>query len=259
MEWSDRQGSRDRQAWLLLVSPDGVVRVFAGESIPGIVAVVGSDYEKAGKWSHTTFRLELAPGVRAVPGRDGWETGTLREALGADRWVDAANVLSVSVAQVQAFVRAWRPKAAEHWDRVEAELEAVDAEAPDEGATTATLSFGSPTNRVAREGFWDWPVRVLDAAGCEVGRIIPGPGSLEGETSWASPVSSGTVRVLDHDRSAGYHGGTVSLRCAIPDGCRLEHGPAPATPPEPAVTPGPEAPLSPASIEGLRARFGGRR
>ena len=38
-----------RKPWLLLIK-SGEVTPFAGQSIPGIVAVVGRHYEKSGKW-----------------------------------------------------------------------------------------------------------------------------------------------------------------------------------------------------------------
>lgn len=81
--WSDQMGHRGRGAWLLLVDSEGHIHRFTGENILGVCAVVGTDYKKAGKWSHTTYRLELAPGVRAIAGRDGWETGRFVEGLGA--------------------------------------------------------------------------------------------------------------------------------------------------------------------------------
>ena len=49
MELSNQIGSRERKPWLLLIK-SGEVTPFAGQSIPGIVAVVGRHYEKSGKW-----------------------------------------------------------------------------------------------------------------------------------------------------------------------------------------------------------------
>jgi hypothetical protein len=235
IEWNDRQGSRDRQAWALIVTAEGTVLPFTGEPIPGIVAVAGSDYHKDGKWSSTTYRLELAAGCRFVSGYNGWETGRFTEGLLSavgrsepiDRWADVANALGVTLAQAQAFLRAWRPKAAAVLDEVEAALEAVDDAAPETGAAPVAISFGSPTNRSIREGFWEWPVRVLDADGAEVGRLTPADG-------WGSPTVTGPVRVLASEHASGMHGGYWSLRVAVPEGCTLVHGPAPeAVPAEP--------------------------
>lgn len=135
-EWSNQLGSRDRKPWLLLVR-EGRVHVFSGENIPGVVAVVGTDYCKNGKWSYTTYRLELATGVRAIDGRDGWETGRFVEGLCAavgfsrpiDRWTDVAEALGVAVPEAMRFLRAWRPKAAARLDEVDAALKTVTTEA----------------------------------------------------------------------------------------------------------------------------------
>jgi hypothetical protein len=198
---------------------------FTGESLPGIVAVVGIDYEKAGKWSHTTYRLELAPGVRAIAGRDGWETGRFVEGLRdavhfgrpVDRWIDVANALGVTLAEAQRFLREWRPKAAARLDEVEAALaEMVEAEDAHDGDTEiVAVSFGSPTNRLMAQGFWKWPV-VIRLSGQEVGRVVPvGYGDYE---------AHGRVKILAIERSAGYHGGYVSMRLAVPAGAEAQHG-----------------------------------
>jgi hypothetical protein len=128
--WSDRIGSRSRKAWLLLVRGDEIV-VFRGQTIRGIIVVRGSDHEKAGKWSHSTYRLMTAVGVRHIAGRDGWELGTfaegLREAVGSkkpiDSWANVAEALGVSVPSAQKFLREWRPAEAEKLDQVEREIE----------------------------------------------------------------------------------------------------------------------------------------
>lgn len=39
MEWSNKLGSRERKPWLLLIK-SGEVTPFAGEPIPGVVAIV---------------------------------------------------------------------------------------------------------------------------------------------------------------------------------------------------------------------------
>jgi hypothetical protein len=198
--------------------------VFKGENIPGVVAVVGTDYEKAGKWSHTTYRLELAPGVRAIAGKDGWETGRFVEGLRdavrfgrpIDRWIDVANALGVTIQEAMRFLREWRPKAAEALDRVEEAIEAVDTVA-DEGAEIVSISFGGPTRRQREAGFWDWPVRVL-LDGQEIGRVV-----RDERLYW---VAFGQVKVLAVESSSGHGGGYVSMRLAVPAGAKAYHGEA---------------------------------
>jgi len=219
-EWSDRIGSRGRSAWLLLVDGEGRIHRFLGENISGVVAVIGTDYEKAGKWSHTTYRLELAPGVRPIAGRDGWETGRFVEGLRSavhferpiDRWVDVANALGVTISETMRFLCEWRPKAAEALDAVEKAIEAVDTLA-DDGAEIISISFGGPNRRQRAEGFWSWPVLVL-LDGEEIGRLVP-------EGSFYIP--SGSVKLLAMETSGGHGGGYVSMRLAVPAGAVAVH------------------------------------
>jgi hypothetical protein len=233
MQWNDGQGHRDRRAWALILGPGDVARPFTGESIPGVCAAFVAGANKNGKWSSTTYQVELAEGVRLVSGHEGWDTGTFAEGLASathrevHRWVDLANVLGVSLRAAQAFLRAWRPKAAEALDRIEADLEALDASAGPDGASVATVSFGSPVSRI-RAAFWAAPVLAIKD-GALVGRIRPGRPTWAEEGRevtlvWSNPQSEGAVRVLECVHSSGMHGGTYSLRCAVSEGTDLVHG-----------------------------------
>lgn len=220
MQWSDRQGSRGRKAWLLFVVGDRVVP-FEGVSIPGVVAVVGSDYTKDGKWSHTTFRLRHGAGVRPIPGLDGWESGTFAEGLASAvsapatpaTWPEMAEALGVSIAAAQEFLRFWRPKAADKIDEAEAAIAAVDDAAP-EGATVSTIavSFGSPTNRMIAAGWWTEPQPVPGCDGVEL--VLRDPGRGWGHADNIE-VRGAVGRVLSTVHSAGMHGGYYTVTVAI--------------------------------------------
>jgi hypothetical protein len=218
--YSDKLAPRRRGAWAIVIGPGDELELFTGDSIPGKVAVIGRDYEKRGVWSHHTYRLEVAEGVRFLHGHFGFETGTFTEGLRAatgqptDRWHEVANALGVSLPVAQEFLRGWLPVAAQRLDQVEADLASLDEVSPT-GAVTISISYGAPTRAARERGFWEWPVRILDADGEEVGRVSP-----EG-----SP--SGQVRVLKRETLSGHGGGYVSLTLAVPEGCRAEHGPAP--------------------------------
>lgn len=218
--YSDKMGHRSRSPWAIVIGPGDKLELFTGESIPGKVAIVGADYTKNGKWSHSTYRLQLASGVRFLPGLMGWETGTFVEGLAyatgkiTDRWHDVANALGVSLPAAQEFLRAWLPKAAGRLDRIEADLASLD-EMSTAGVATISISYGAPTRAERNEGFWEWPVRVLDEDGKEVGRISTDVGP------------SGDVRVLNCVRSFGHGGGYISLTLAVPEGCSVVHGPVP--------------------------------
>jgi len=218
--YSGEFASRRRRPWAIVIGPGDELELFTGESIPGKVAVVGCDYTKNGVWSHSTYRLEVAEGVRFLHGHFGFETGTFTEGLRTatrqptDRWHEVANALGVSLPVAQDFLRAWLPKEARRLDQVEADLASLDEESPT-GATTVSVTYGAPTRAARERGFWEWPVRVLNEDGEEVGRVSP-----EGEPF-------GDVKVLKREKSAGHGGGYVSLLLAVPEGCRAEHGPVP--------------------------------
>ncbi len=228
--WNDQIGKRGRRAWLLLIKDD-VIHSFQGDSIPGVVAVIGYDFEPKGKWSSTTFRLALAPGVRAISGLNGWNTATFREGLRAalrwpeplDRWHEIANAMGVSLSSVQAFLHAFKPKEAEELDKVEEDLAAVDcpteAQQDDDGAEIVTISFGHPMLKEMRAGFWDWPIRIIAPDGSEVGRVFR-PDRTADSHLWEA---QGRVRILAAEHAPGRHGGYWSFRLAVPAGCRAVH------------------------------------
>ena len=189
LDWNDQQGARDRQSWLLLISRGKVSR-FHGESIPGVVAVLGRDYHKGGKWSYHAYRMELAEGVVPIPFRDGWGQGTLLEGLSShdapcDRWADLANRLSVPVSEARRFLEEEAAaadtrfgrravaalKALDAADAALAAIDDADDEAGGDGAVVLGISFGSPRSRDIRAGYWDWPIRVL-ADGTEVDALV---------------------------------------------------------------------------------------
>ncbi len=218
--YSDDLAPRRRRAWAIIIGPGDELELFAGTTVPGKVAVVGCDYTKNGVWSHSTYRLEVAPGVRFLSEHFGFETGTFTEGLRAatrqptDRWHEVANALGVSLPVAQKFLRGWLPKEARRLDQVEADLASLD-EVSLTGATTVAITYGAPSRAARERGFWEWPVRVLDPDGQEVGRVSP-----EGE-------ASGQVRILKRETLSGHGGGYVSLTLAVPEGCRVEHGPVP--------------------------------
>ena len=244
--YSDGIGSRSRRPFLILIKGEAIT-TFKGETIPGIVVVRGTDYSKNGKWSHTTFRLELAQGVRAISGRDGWETGKFVEGLRSaasfgspvDTWADVANALGVSVPSAMEFLRSWRPKAAAALDEVDAALTALD-EAADEAEAvqdteTVVVSFGSPTRRQRAEGFWTSPKSIPNYVG-ELRLIDAERGWTKGNITVVGVL--GTVVSATH--SSGHGGGYVSVTVAI----------------VPGTEPKPTEPTAPATMADLLAKFG---
>lgn len=224
IEWSDGIGSRGRSPFLLFIKGDEIVS-FGGHAIEGVVVVRGTDYTKNGKWSHTTYRLQVADGVRHIAGRSGWETGRFIEGLGSavgcgtpDTWADTANAFGVSVPSAMEFLRSWRPKAAEKLDEVEqslAKLEEVSEKETD--SVIVTVSFGSPTNASIRSGYWESPKSVPGYA-AEIRKLDPIGSWAEGNIEVVG--ISGTVLSVKH--SSGMHGGYYAVSVAVIPGTETE-------------------------------------
>ena len=224
IEYSDGIGSRGRNPFLLFIKGDDIVSV-GGSDIPGVVVVRGTDYTKNGKWSHTTYRLQLADGIRHIAGRSGWETGRFVEGLASavgcktpDTWADTATALGVSVPSAMELLRSWRPKAAEKLDEVEqalAKLEEVSEKETD--LVIVTVSFGSPTNRAIREGYWESP-KSIPGHNAEIRLKDRQQGWAEGNIAVVG--ISGTVLSVKHSR--GMHGGYYAVSVAVVPGTETE-------------------------------------
>lgn len=261
--YSDGIGHRSRAPFLLLIKGDAIM-AFKGRDVPGVVVVRGTDYIKNGKWSHTTFRLELAQGVRAISGRDGWETGEFVEGLRSavsfgnpiDTWADVANAMGVSVPSAMAFLKEWRPKAAEALDQVDVQLEALDAAVSKDAVVdteTVVVSFGGPTNRAISEGFWKNPKSITGHGG-ELRLVDVG----KGWTKENIQVVGMSGAVLSATHASGYHGGYVSVTVAVVPGsevAKTEELQADAPIAVIAPTPKPE-PVAHATLADLQAKFG---
>lgn len=224
IEWSDQIGNRSRQPWLLLIKGDDVVP-FTGGNISGLVVVRGTDYEQAGRWSHATYRLQLADGVRHIAGRNGWETGTFAEGLGSavgcatpDTWGDMARALGVSVPSAMEFLRGWRPKAALALDEVEQALADLEAEGSSSSdSVIVVVSFGSPSNRSIREGYWESP-KEIPGYEAEI-RLRDPSGDWDADNIEVVGIS-GTV--LSVRWAAGMHGGYYAVSVAVIPGTETE-------------------------------------
>lgn len=125
---NNRQGSRDRQAVILIGIEGKGIFLFVGDSIPGLVRILNSQFTKDGKWSHTTWLLDVADGVEVVRFHQGWDTGCFIE---SETWKGAINelqgrfkTLQFTEAQIERAIRSIFPKVAERLDREAAEWSA---------------------------------------------------------------------------------------------------------------------------------------
>ncbi|MFA6215538.1 MAG: hypothetical protein WC768_03145 [Patescibacteria group bacterium] len=199
---------------------------FKEKDITGVVVVKGTDYTQNGKWSHTTYRLQLADDIRHIAGHNGWETCRFAEGLGTavrcktpDTWVETAKALGVSVPSAMQFLRSWRPKAAEKLDEVEQALAKLEeASGQETDSVIVTVSFGSPTSRDEADGFWERPKRIREFPPAEIRLIDPEAGWKEGNVTVVG--ISGTV--LTVKQGDGMHGGYYAVSVGVIPGTESE-------------------------------------
>lgn len=116
--WNDRQGSRDRRAWCVLVTADGNVHRFMGSSIPGVCYAAEIDHTRDGKWSNSTWEITHAETTAVVSWMEDWGTGQVFPQVSWEAgyfWL-AGQAPTLTREGFEAFIRAHCPRHAERWD-----------------------------------------------------------------------------------------------------------------------------------------------
>ena len=123
VEYNNGLQPRSRRVALVVVAPAETGRIVFtwkdGEDLPGILLVVGSRYEKNGKWSNTTYQLELADGVKAVSISQSWEEGMFWPSLTWETLFEEALLRldgGLTDEEIERFIRSDFPKTATRLD-----------------------------------------------------------------------------------------------------------------------------------------------
>jgi hypothetical protein len=206
MEWRDglRPGGRTPRLYVI-VDGGRAVHKFTGETIPGVLVVLSAQYHQCGKWSSTTYQIQTARGVRAVELLSPLH-GTWGDSFTS--WLDAAQALGCDVDSAREITRVEYRKTFERLEALDAALESLEEEEGDDDAEIVVITFGSPTNRAAEDGFWFDPKGGRTSDGREV-VVTPGP-----DGDWESATCP-QGRVVSVKRSPGYHGGSISVTVAV--------------------------------------------
>lgn len=227
----------------LYLAKGGEIRKFTGENLVlGWYAVVTAKYTKNGKWSNTRYQLDLAPGVRPLYFLSPMH-GTWGDNLGS--WGDVAEQLGLPVDVAQTIIRNQYKATAERLDKLEEFALAVEAQGNE--TETVVISFGSPTNRSIREGYWEKPKSSQASDGRAV-TVVPGSMSadeadrrarewgekcgyavdslevarfreeLTARVGWDYPatVEPEGAKVLSSRHSPGMHGGYWTIEVVVP-------------------------------------------
>lgn len=195
----------------LYLANGGNLSKFSGQNIPGICVITAQKYTKNGKWSSTEWTLDLAPGIRPIH-----LLSPLHRTWGDHftSWGAAAEHLGLPIEVVQALVKTEYPETAERLNKVE-EF-ALANEAKGETTETVVISFGSPTNRQRREGYWSSNKTGRASDGTEV-EIAPGA-NADGSPNWSKPtvVSPDGAEIISSRHRPGMHGGYVTVEVSVP-------------------------------------------
>jgi hypothetical protein len=118
-----------------------------------------------------------------------------------------AEYLGLPVEVARGIVRTHFRTTAERLDAVEA----FAAKASEAVTETVTVSFGGPTRRQIREGYWSLPKSAKTSDGRTV-TVAPGP-----DGRWAHPVvvEPEGARVVDSRHTPGMHGGYWTVEVAV--------------------------------------------
>ncbi len=207
--WNDGRRSGGRRPRLYLAKA-GAATKFQGSNLPGLCVVATEHYEKSGKWSNTTYGLNLATGVRPIEMLSPLH-GTWGDNLSS--WGDAVSELGLPLEATQTLIRAEYPSTAERLDAVE--TFALEAEAEGGDMEVVVISFGAPTNRAIREGWWSQPKsgRTTDGK-----NVVIAPADGEYGPDWGNPVvvEPEGATIIATKRTPGMHGGYWAVEVAVP-------------------------------------------
>ena len=209
-DYNDKLESAGRSPRLYLAK-GGEIHKFTGENIPGFCAIVTSQYKKDGKWSNTTYQLDLVPGVRPLHFLSPMH-GTWGDNLGS--WGEVAEALRLPVEVAQSLIRSEYKETAERLDKLEEFALAIEAENKNKNYETETvvISFGSPNGRAIRDGYWEKPKSSQTSDGRAV-TVEPNSGG-----DWSNPVvvEPRKAKIISTRHSPGMHGGYWAIEVVVP-------------------------------------------
>jgi hypothetical protein len=206
MEYQYNDGRRPggRKPRLYLAKGAQIAK-FEGSNIAGFCAIAREKFTKNGNFSNTTFDLILAPGVRPLYFLSPLH-GTWCDTLGS--WAEVAQELGLPVEVAQQIIREEYPPTASRLDEVEKFVASLGQDAEVE---KVVVTFGSPTRRQSREGYWSQPKFGKTTDGRRV-VVQPGPKGW-GEAVAVEPEGA---RVVGCRHSPAMHGGIWSIEIMIP-------------------------------------------
>lgn len=193
-----------RYPHLYLAKGNDVV-LFTGHDIDGFVMIITELYEKGGKWSNITFKLQLLPGVRPL-----YFLSPMHGIWGEEyeTWGEVVEELQLDLPTTKKVVANLYRRTADRLDKLERMI--VDIEKTDYCTEIVNVSFGAPTNRAIANGYWETP---KSAYASDKSEVIVAPG----ENGWNNPVliQPKNGNIISNQYSPGMHGGYRHIKVLI--------------------------------------------
>jgi len=198
--------SGNRKPYLIFIK-NADFWVFSGKSIPDVCTVLGGIYKPNGKWSCTTYIIQLMDNVKSYeiisPLHGIWGETYLS-------WGEVCEFFNLSVEKAKELVRLLYPKTAERLDMIEhLQMESEQKCMLDE---IITFSFGNPRLHDYNR-FWGSQREKVTESG-RIVRISPDENTEPSPQAWDHPQCEGGS-ILDIKRSPGPHGGYVNIQVMV--------------------------------------------
>jgi len=180
---------------------------FEGAEIYDFCVILKSEYEKCGKWSNTTYELELAAGVKPF-----YFISPMHGIWGQDyrSWGELIEDLQIPISVAKEIVH---NEFMVTFERLE-KIEEFQAKAEEENASTETviISFGNATRRQRDEGYFENEKTGHTSTGIEV-VIKPGK-----ENDWYEPeiLKPAGAKFIQTIRTPGTGGGYYDVEILVP-------------------------------------------
>lgn len=192
-------GGRTPKLWIV---HRGAVYLFTGSAVNGVVAILATEYEKCGKWSNTTYRLQLADGAVActllapLHGQV-WPENDRMEAY--RRFKSEFGVMNLSFEAFDTALGRDYPKTRARMIEAEAAIESLDGD--DSSAEVLEVSTSQPSRRTPHSDV----------------RVVAGDGRswIVAHDAPAGLCVEGVFTLLDVKRTPGYRGGSTTLQFAV--------------------------------------------
>lgn len=141
--YDDGLGHRSRRSMLILYCANFAIK-FTGEDIPGVCVITNSSYNKNGKWSSTSYNIELAAGFKASSITQSWEGGKFCDDVTSWKVIQSQLGLEgLNPSALKDFVAIFLPTTLARFNELAEKLAAIDDAVEESGVEWIEYKFAS--------------------------------------------------------------------------------------------------------------------